>query len=349
MSRPAIEFRTASRASVGARAHQEDASRVARVDAASLNGTSADHETPSVVLAVLADGMGGHVSGELASRLACDNFIEDHLSETAGNKGDALGRALAASNAAIRDAVAADNRLKGMGCTLVASYLDGDGLRWASVGDSALLIYRNGELTRLNADHSHGAMLDKQVEAGIITAEVAQSDRRRRALRSALTGSDIPIQEIEAEAYSLYPDDWVILASDGLLTLSGDEIATVIAGHAHDKPARVADALISAVTAKNAPHQDNTTVVAVRVMDLESAGNIAPADDHASAVNPDDDITATYVRPTTAGPASTGRGGGLSKSVIFGAALIVVAIIALLFASGGELPFLFDSSPLEYE
>ncbi len=343
MSQQAIDFLTASRASVGARAHQEDSSRVWRASTAPpVSMPLPAGELDGGVLAVLADGMGGHVSGELASRLACDNFVAA-FERTGLDGGAGLQLALETSNDSIRHAVAGDAALKGMGCTLVASFLSSEGLRWASVGDSALLIYRKGHLSRLNADHSHGAMLDKQVEAGIITAEVALSDRRRRALRSALTGNVIPIQEIEAEAYPLEPGDWVILASDGLLTLSGDEIATVISDFETSSPGELADALLQAVTDKQAPHQDNTTIVAINVVDPGQAIG-RELDDFGDDEDDGNSETITFTRPVMREDRATfhadeeritGRGGS-SKIFLIGLAVALIAAAGLLMATGGD-------------
>lgn len=254
-----------------------------------------------------------------------------------------LAEALHQSNFAIRDAAKENPALKGMGCTIVAGYLDPDGLTWASVGDSALLMYRNGELSRLNADHSHGAMLDKQVEAGIISAEVAQNDRRRRALRSALTGNDIPIEEIEPDAYPLFPGDWVILASDGLLTLSGDEIATVINKHENESPSALADALLSEVAAKQAPHQDNTTIIAVKVMDPADAANIEMLDDVDDQQDEEGNSdTVTLIRPQVTyepngEPEHRGQRRGRMRILVVAVAMILFAIAAGLVIFDGEI------------
>lgn len=254
---PISEFAYACRASRGARDYQEDSSQVWRP----VSGAGRCQP----VLAVLADGMGGHVSGETASRLACDQYVR---SFSAGHGGIALRmeQSLMASNEALTSAIRDNGALKGMGCTFLAGYLDEEGLRWVSVGDSALLLYRNGTLRRLNADHSVGAMLNRQVEAGIIAPEIAKNDPRRRALRSALTGGAIPLKDCEFDAYALQASDWVILATDGLEVLSGDEIASVIQGHEHSTADMVARSLIEAVEQKREQYQDNTTVVVLQVM-----------------------------------------------------------------------------------
>src|SRR6185503_493324 len=172
------------------------------------------------------------------------------FSARTGSVATCMEQSLLASNEALSSAIRDDGALKGMGCTLIAAYLTEEGLRWVSVGDSALLLYRAGTLRRLNADHSVGAMLNRQVEAGLIGPETALNDPRRRALRSALTGSAIPLKDCEFTAYELKPSDWIVLASDGLDVLSGDEIASIIQGHERQEPDGLAQSLIAAVEEK---------------------------------------------------------------------------------------------------
>lgn len=248
----------------GARARQEDQAAVWQPQHV------ARETTTYPLLTVLADGMGGHVSGQIASQIACDEFIRA-FSEDSGDLGPRMARALDAANAGIAKKISDEPDHQGMGCTLVAAYLDEDGLRWVSVGDSALMLQRDGQLHRLNADHSHGAVLDKQASEGIISKEAAESDGRRRALRSAVTGDRIPIQEIHAQAVTLDVGDTLIVASDGLLTLSGDEIANIIAQADPDAPDALADQLVTSVVDKKVPRQDNTTVITVSV--IESDGS----------------------------------------------------------------------------
>jgi protein phosphatase len=250
-----LEFIHATRDSRGKRAQQEDFSAVWRPSGDGSSGP---------LLVVLADGMGGHVSGQLASRIACEHYISTFVAGK-GDIGPRMARALDASNGSIAAAVGRNAQLKGMGCTLVAGYLDWDGLRWVSVGDSTLLLYRNGTLHRLNADHSHGAMLDMQAAAGIISEEAARTDFRRRALHSALTGDRIPMQDLELHPFPLQSGDWVIVASDGLLTLDGNEIATIIRDHEAGPAERLAEKLLDSVDGRQEPQQDNTTLVVVRV------------------------------------------------------------------------------------
>ncbi|MBL8567055.1 MAG: SpoIIE family protein phosphatase [Hyphomicrobiaceae bacterium] len=259
-----LAFEFAWLQSQGRRARQEDF-------CASLPDVPAMGDAEGRVLIALADGMGGHVSGQIASRTVCDSFIGSFRSAT-GNTGTRLAHALEDCNDALARAIDVDPKLAGMGSTLVAAHADSNGVKWVSVGDSTLMLYRDGILQRLNADHSHGAILDQQAAAGIISEEIAKGDVRRRALHSAVTGQPIPLKDIELVGEPLLPGDWVIVASDGLLTLGGDELATLIHDHAQDPPATLVAALISAVEAEQEPNQDNTTVAALRVVESTSRG-----------------------------------------------------------------------------
>ena len=253
MSPQNLEFVCAHGASRGARPYQEDSIRVWRPDV----GSGANKERP--VLVVLADGMGGHVSGEVASGTACDQYVKTFV---AADKlvDQRLDEALTAANDALGEAIRKNGALNGMGCTLVAGYIDHDGLRWASVGDSSILLFRPPNLYRLNEDHSLGSLLDKQVQAGHISAEQAKSDPRRRTLRSALTGNPLPLKQLHGQPYPLKPGDWLVIASDGLETLSGNDIAKVIADHHVSSPDKLVESLLRAVDDRRQAYQDNTTL-----------------------------------------------------------------------------------------
>lgn len=281
-------------------------------------------------LVVLADGMGGHTSGQIASRTACTGFIRAFAAQ-GGGIGARLASALSDANSALAERITEDNSLSGMGSTIVAAYVDDEALRWASVGDSTLLLYRDGVLQRLNADHSHGAILDQQAAAGIISEEIARTDTRRRALHSALTGDPIPLQDLELQGFELMPGDWVLIASDGLLTLQGDEIATIIHDHSDSLPGELVAALLTAVEARNEPNQDNTTVAALRIA---PPGTFVEEEVEVEGVD-QDGKTITHVMRTRRGaeteiaPEATPRGsGGSALGVLLG--LVVVAIVAVL-------------------
>jgi len=259
MHKSRLEFGVASALSQGARQYQEDAIRVWYPD-----GTETGNGLRTVVLAVLSDGMGGHVSGEVASKLVCDHSLQ-HFLTMPGDAEDKIKSVLDAANESLANAIQSNAKLSGMGCTMVAAYFDNEGVRWASVGDSSLLLFRSGQLYRLNDNHSFGALLDKQATANLITYDEAHNNPNRHSLRSALTGGPIAISDIVHTPQSVLPGDWVIIASDGLDTLTGDEIATAIGNTSAGTPTELTRSLLDQVARKALPTQDNTSVVAVRV------------------------------------------------------------------------------------
>ncbi len=255
-------FEHACRATRGARSYQEDTALV-------WPGSEPMVEAPSEpmpngeIVAVLADGMGGHAGGALASRMACESFLKE-FSGGKGKNSRRLVDGLEAANTSIATAVENNPMLSGMGSTLVGVLFGPEGVEWISVGDSPLLLYRNGEVVPLNEDHSLAPELDRLASEGKITTEEAKRDPRRHMLRSAVTGDEIDLVDLSRKPLKIEPGDYVILASDGLHTLENSEIERIVTAYGVDGPAAVANALIRAVEAMRDPHQDNTTVVAVR-------------------------------------------------------------------------------------
>jgi protein phosphatase len=254
----------AGRASKGARSYQEDAFAIAAGPSAQGATASDDTSTAAELTAVLADGMGGHAGGALASTAACRTFIAAFASSS-GDVQARLDEALQLANLAIAEAVAEDPALSGMGCTLVGAAFGPGGLEWVSVGDSPLFLVRNGEIATLNEDHSLAPEIDKLAQAGKISWETARNDPRRHFLRSAVTGTEIELVDRSRRPLALEASDVIVLASDGIHTLAQDTILSVVSDHAASGPGAVADALLAAVEAAGDEFQDNTTVVVVRV------------------------------------------------------------------------------------
>ena len=217
------------------------------------------------LLLVLADGMGGHAGGAVASQTVVQAFW-DGFCQPATDIAANLKAGVNAANEAVQAKQQADPALFEMGATLVAALVRDRRLYWASVGDSLLWVFRNGTLKRLNEDHSMRPLLLDLVELGRMTEEEARNDPRVHQLRSAIMGEDIPLLDIAAAGYPLEAGDVVLLASDGLETLSEAELKTLITQHDNDAQALVA-ALLAAVTEVGKAHQDNTTVLAYRVGD----------------------------------------------------------------------------------
>lgn len=237
----------------GDRPYQED-------DFGCVNDRQPDDASPSDLLLVLADGMGGHVGGAHASQAAVKQFI-DSFNGSRDEIPQRLERALDDANRRLREDVQRDARLKGMGCTLVGVCFTPEGVVWVSVGDSPFWRWRDGELTQLNADHSMAPVIALSVSRGEITPQEAAMHPQRNALRSALIGEKIPQRDVRETPVRLREGDKFVLASDGLQTLSDEEIATILA---EDLDAlSLTRALVSAVEAKRKRGQDNTTVIVV--------------------------------------------------------------------------------------
>ena len=248
-----LDGRFAARQIPGKREYQED-------DYGLLDGRDLGLDGREHSMLLVADGMGGHVGGATASSLLSKTFVEVYP-QASGSIVERLRDCLAAANKALADAIAANPELDSMGSTLVAAVVSSEGLHWISVGDSPLWLFRQGKLERLNADHSMAPILAELVAKGDMTEEEAARDPRRHSLRSAVMGDDIHLIDASAQPVAVEKGDRLLLASDGLLTLSEPEIAAILQ-QTQDAPlADSAAALIQAVEAAEHPHQDNTTIL----------------------------------------------------------------------------------------
>lgn len=209
-------------------------------------------------LFAVADGLGGHQAGEIASSIAIETLLES-APRAADVK--ALGRAARQANAAVIEAAATGRGKTGMGTTLTAVMIDGSRLAVAHVGDSRAYLLHLGALEQLTNDHSLVADLVRQ---GRITAEESRTHPNRSVITRAL-GSD-PDMMADAFEVQAAPGDRLLLATDGLTTMvPDDEIARVLA------TAPTSDAAVDELIdrALGAGGQDNVTVV---VVDIEQRG-----------------------------------------------------------------------------
>jgi len=259
-----VEFQYASRASQGARSYQEDAAAVRAAGDAERTAPAGAEGRATELTAALADGMGGHAGGALASDTACTAFLTAYTSSS-GDVPARLDEAMHLANQAIAAQVQENPSLSGMGCTLIGTMFSEPGIEWISVGDSPLFLIRGGEILLLNEDHSLAPEIDKLAAAGKISWEQAKNDPRRHFLRSALTGTEIDLVDRSHRPLALQPGDVVVLASDGIQTLAHSEILRVVSAYAAEGPEAIADGLIRTVEGARDPYQDNTTVIAVVV------------------------------------------------------------------------------------
>ena len=217
-------------------------------------------------LFIVADGMGGHAAGEIASGLAIRGAAEvvlrvylaptleaDAPYEEAHLKDVVHKAALQANEYVLREAHARDND---MGTTLTMALVVGDRAVIGNVGDSRTYLYRDGALRRISKDHS---LVMRLVELGQISDEEIYTHPQRNAVLRSL--GDKPELEVDLFSERLRPGDALLLCSDGQWEMTRDaQMAEII--QAHDDPQAACDALIAAANA--AGGEDNITAVLVR-------------------------------------------------------------------------------------
>jgi serine/threonine protein phosphatase PrpC len=228
-------------------------------------GAFAPDDPEAAPLFVVADGMGGHAAGEVASRLAVETVLATWQSGGSGAVHQRLRSAARAANVAVFDA-GQDAERRGMGSTLTALALAGREVVIAHAGDSRAYLVRGGQASQLTADHSRvGEMLRMR----LITAEQAARHPARSMLTRSL-GTD-PVLQIDLIRQPADVGDIYVLCSDGLWDLVGrGEIATIAAGDpaeqgvASPPPSEAAAALIELALKRDAP--DNVTVAVIRLV-----------------------------------------------------------------------------------
>ena len=262
-----IRFDTASAISQGRRDSQEDA----LITDFPIGG--------QMGIAVLADGMGGHAGGAVASKIAVTEVFSELKFHCADP--DAFQRqprkvlhdALVAANACIADQVRENQQVRGMGTTLVALVVMPDRLFWVSVGDSPLYLFRKGRLVRLNQIHSLAPQIDLMVKSGAMSEAVGLWHPDRHCLTSVVGGGKIAKIDLPATPMALNDGDLLILASDGLETLSREELQDFLIRHQLMDSAEIAQRLLREVDAYDDPEQDNLALSVIRILGPSRARN----------------------------------------------------------------------------
>ena len=207
----------------------------------------------------VADGLGGHQGGEVASAAAVEPLaaLDGRDFATPAEAAEALAGAIAEANSAILERAAADPSLWGMGTTVTAAALAGDHLQLAHVGDSRAYLLRDGTLDQRTTDHT---VVGELVRRGRLTPAQAAVHPERSILTRAV-GLDPRIPVDTPEAIDLHPGDQILLCSDGLTeTVRDPQITEIRSTHPDGNAA--CTALIDAANDAGGP--DNITVVLLR-------------------------------------------------------------------------------------
>lgn len=206
-------------------------------------------------LAVVADGMGGHTAGEVASRRAVETMVES-LRRSRAQPPVALARAAQAANVEVYNYAIENPQNKGMGTTLTAVLIDDQVGLVGHVGDSRAYLVRDGAATRLTVDHSWVA---DRVRQGLLSEEEAKRHRWRNVITNAIGAT--PTFRLDVLYFNVLPGDLVVVVSDGVsMLLDEKHIAQVVTD---TDPQTATALLIDEANERGAP--DNLTAAVLRV------------------------------------------------------------------------------------
>ncbi|MEO8953880.1 MAG: Stp1/IreP family PP2C-type Ser/Thr phosphatase, partial [Ktedonobacteraceae bacterium] len=210
-------------------------------------------------LFIVADGMGGHAAGEVASEIAVDTVSNVYYQDDSDDAATSLLQAIKRANALIHQRAAENMLRSGMGTTCVSAVLRGNMAYIANVGDSRAYLVRNGEVKQVSQDHSWVA---EQVRAGLLTEDQARTHAQRNVITRCLgTQPDV---DIDVFPELLEEHDAIVLCTDGLSGLvSDDEIRRIVAQSA---PQESVYHLVERANENGGP--DNITAIVISVQEV---------------------------------------------------------------------------------
>jgi protein phosphatase len=269
----------------------------ARSDVGLIRANNQDSGYAGPHLLVVADGMGGHAGGDIASSLAVAELAAlDGESLGAQEAQSRLNAALHSANSRLLDRVVSEPVLAGMGTTVTAVLRAGNRLILAHIGDSRAYLLRDGDLHQITSDHTY---VQRLVAEGSITAEEAEQHPQRSVLLRVLTGEhgdepDLSVREGR-------PGDRLLLCSDGLSgVVSFDTIHDTLA--AGEDPGTTAQRLVQLALRGGGP--DNVTVIVADVVELDRPPSTTPQVVGAAAAGGPSGATRTDVPPGAAARAA---------------------------------------------
>lgn len=208
------------------------------------------------LLAIVADGMGGHNAGEIASFEAVKT-LKTSITSADNSPKDVLESAIQCANNTIYKMSKKTPTLHGMGTTITACVILNNKVTAAHVGDSRLYLVRGGEITQITKDHSLVEML---IQSGSITKEDAKNHPQKNVITRALgTNSSV---ETDTYEFDVFDGDVILLCSDGLVNMLEDDVILSMITECHNFSA-IAKDLVKA--AENAGGDDNITVILIKL------------------------------------------------------------------------------------
>jgi protein phosphatase len=257
---------------IGSRGEQQDACAISDSD-------DIDFVQHGGVLAVVADGIGGHAFGADASEVAVAEFTRSYKGKfRRAEIPDVLYAALKKANAAVCEFAEIQGSEDNCGTTMVAAVVHPKdrALYWVSVGDSRLYLLRDGQWVQLTADGNLIHQWTKHRVRGTL-AELAEEDEQEMRDNPEVLTSFLGLKRLTdidrtLRPFPLHPGDWIVLCTDGLFkSLSQQEILACLTG----TPQAAADALVRTVAAKGLKTQDNCTVTILGYRLAKQTGNPA--------------------------------------------------------------------------
>ncbi len=248
----------------------DPAGREENQDVASALAIGASADAADFLL-VVADGMGGHPAGDIASQIAMKTLIDAFPTLPEGDLGLVLKQAYRRANEAVFQAGEAEPTHAGMGTTMTSALLHGKYATVANVGDSRAYLLRGDGLTQVTRDHT---VVSDEVAQGRITAEAARRDPRRNRLTHAIgTHPKLDSRLPNIFELTLLPGDRLLLCSDGLYDVLDDvDIRRTLLGH---DPGDAAKQLVE--MAKQRGTQDNATAVVAAAIPTRIPATVLPS------------------------------------------------------------------------
>ena len=252
--------RTGMFSDIGKREYQQDTARVSE---------SYVYIADRRIIGILCDGMGGLSGGELASGYCVEKLYE--IFNTVNASEDIprfYSLMIDKLDQQVKAMTNADGKPLGAGTTLVSVVIDDGRLFWASVGDSRIYLINDASTLCLTRDHNYRMVLESQVRKGLITAQDAMIHPKREALISYIGMGGVKCADISEKPFLLRGNDRLLLCSDGLYrSLSEEEMANIIRDAGDDMEGAARELVLTAI-GKGKHHQDNTTAVVIKYLDM---------------------------------------------------------------------------------